>query len=309
MEKNDKIFIAVHEGMIGSAILNRLEQLGFRKLITRDSSDLDLTGQKVVEQFFSGERPDYVFLPSVLMGGIQTNSRHPAEFIYTNLMSEVNVINNAWKYGVKKLLFLGSNCIYPKNCPQPMKEEYLLTGPLEPTSEAYSVAKIAGIRMCQSYNRQYGTGFLSVIPPDVYGPGDDFNPATGHVQSALMAKMHKAKVNSEPSVVVWGTGSPRRDCLHVDDLADACLFLMDKYEDSEMINVGSGKDTSITELALLIKEIVGFKGEIVYDRLQPDGTPRKLMDTGKLNRMGWAPQISLEKGLTQTYEWYRAHFQ
>jgi GDP-L-fucose synthase len=305
MDKNNKVFVAVHEGMIGSAILDRLKQQGYRKLVTRTYLDLDLTDQEAVGQFFSREKPDYVFLPSSMMGGIQTNSRHPAEFIYTNLMSQVNVIHSAWKSGVKKLLFLGSNCIYPKNSPQPMKEEYLLTGVLESTSEAYSIAKIAGIKMCQSYNRQYGARFISVVPSDIYGPGDDFNPETGHVQSALMSKMHKARVNNEPSVIVWGTGSPRRDCLYVDDLADACIFLMDKYDDSEMINVGSGIDTSITELAVLIKQVVGFKGEIVYDKLQPDGTPRKLMDSSKLSKMGWSPQVSLERGLTQTYEWYK----
>ena len=307
MEKSDKIFVVVHEGMIGSAILRRLEEKGFTRLITGTSSGLDLTDQGAVGKFFTKEKPDYVFLPSSLMGGIQANSQNPAEFIYTNLMSQTNVINSAWKSGVKKLLFLGSSCIYPKDCPQPMKEEYLLTGLLEPTSEAYATAKIAGIRMCQAYNRQYGTRFISVVPADVYGPGDDFNPETGHVQSALMSKMHNAKINNEPAVVIWGTGSPRRDCLYIEDLADACIFLMDNYDESEMINVGSGRDTSITELALLLKETVGFRGKVTYDRSKPDGAPRKLMDSSKMNKIGWTPRISLEKGITQTYEWYKEH--
>ena len=305
MEKSEKIFVAMHEGMIGSAILRRLQEDGFTRLVTGSSSELDLTDQKAVGEFFMREKPDYVFLPSSMMGGILANSQHPAEFIYTNLMSQTNVIHNAWKSGVKKLLFLASSCIYPKDCPQPMKEEYLLSGKLEPTSEPYAIAKIAGIRMCQSYNRQYGARFISVVPADVYGPGDDFNPETGHVQSALISKMHRAKIEREPAVVLWGTGSPRRDCLYVDDLADACIFLMNNYDESEMINVGSGRDISIMELALLLKDIVGFKGKVTYDKSKPDGAPRKLMDSSKTNKLGWTPKISLERGITQTYEWYK----
>jgi len=309
MNKDSNIFIACHEGMIGSAILCRLKEDGFAELVIRTSSELDLTNQKMVFDFFMGEKPDYVFLAVAKMGGILANSRYPADFIYYNVQSQANVIHSAWKSGVKKLLFLGSSCIYPKGCPQPMKEEYLMSGKLEPTSEPYAIAKIAGIKMCQSYNRQYGTDYISVVPADLYGPNDDFDLETGHVLPALIRKMHEAKVGNEHEVVVWGTGSPRRESLHVDDLADACILLMKKYDESEMINVGSGEDLSIRELALLVRNVIGFKGEVVFDELKPDGAPRKLLDIGKIRKLGWSPKISLEEGIRRTYDWYKEQVQ
>ena len=304
MEKDEKIFVAGHEGMIGSAILHRLREDGFTNLVIRTSSELDLTDQKMVLDFFMDEKPGYVFLATTKMGGILANCKYPAEFIYTNIQSQTNVIHSAWKSGVKKLLFLGSSCIYPKGCPQPMKEEYLMSGKLEPTSEPYAIAKIAGIKMCQSYNHQYGTDFISAVPADLYGPNDDFDPETSHVLPALMGKMHEAKIGNEHKVVVWGTGSPRRGCLHGDDLADACVFLMNNYDGSEMINVGSGEDLSIRELALLIRDVIGFDGDIIFDESKPDGAPRKLLDSSKIRKMGWTPKIGLEKGISQTYQWY-----
>jgi len=309
MNKDSNIFIDCHEGMIGSAIMRRLKEDGFVNLVIRTSSELDLTNQKMVFDFFMGEKPDYVFLAVAKMGGILANIRYPADFIYHNVQSQANVIHSAWKSGVKKLLFLGSSCIYPKGCPQPMKEEYLMSGKLEPTSEPYAIAKIAGIKMCQSYNRQYGTDYISVVPADLYGPNDDFDPETGHVLPALIRKMHKAKIGNEREVVVWGTGSPRRESLHVDDLADACILLMKKYDESEMINVGSGEDLSIRELALLVRNVMGFKGEVVFDELKPDGAPRKLLDIGKIRKLGWSPKISLEEGIRRTYDWYKEQVQ
>lgn len=304
MERNSKIFVAGHEAMIGTALLRRLKGDGFTNLLIGTNSELDLTDQKMVLDLFMKERPDYAFLASAKIGGILANSKYPADFIYTNLQSQTNVIYSAWKSGVKKLLFLASSCIYPKDCPQPMKEEYLMTGKVEPTSEPYALAKIAGIKMCQSYNAQYGTDFVSVVPADLYGPGDDFDPETGHVLPALIKKMHDAKIRGEPAVVVWGTGSPKRESLHVDDLADACLFLMSRYDDSEMINVGSGRDLPVRELAQLIKEVVGFKGDIIFDQTKPDGAPRKLLDTTKIRNLGWWPKIGLDKGIRHTYQWY-----
>ena len=304
MEKDEKIFVAGQEAMIGLAILHRLKADGFTKLVPGSSSELDLTNQKMVLEFFMEEKPDYVFLAAAKMGGILANSKYPAQFIFSNIQSQTNIIHSAWKSGVKNLLFLGSSCIYPKECPQPMKEEYLLTGKLESTSEPYAIAKIAGIKMCQSYNLQYGTDYISVVPADLYGPHDDFDSETSHVLPALIRKMHEAKTYNEPEVVVWGTGSPRRESLHVDDLADACILLMDKYDESEMINVGSGEDLSIKELALLIRNVIGFKGEVVFDESKPDGAPRKLLDIGKIRKLGWSPKISLEKGVRQTYQWY-----
>jgi len=304
MEKGKKIFVAGHEGMIGSAILRRLRGDGFTNLVTRTSPELDLTDQKMVFEFFMDEKPDYVFLAAAKVGGILANSKYPAEFIYNNIQLQTNVIHSAWKSGVKKLLFLGSSCIYPKDCPQPVKEEYLLLGKLESTSEPYAIAKIAGIRMCQSYNLQYGTDYISVVPADLYGPNDDFDPETSHVLPALITKMHQAKIGNKEEVVVWGTGSPRRGCLHGDDLADACVFLMNHYDESEMINVGSGEDLSIKELARLISDVIGFKGSVIFDKSKPDGAPRKLLDTGKIRKLGWSPKISLEKGIKQTYQWY-----
>jgi len=307
MEKDEKVFVAGHEGMIGSAILRRLGEGGFSGVIAGSPAGLDLTDQGMVAEFFVAEKPDYVFLTSAKVGGILANSRYPAEFIYTNLVSQTNIIHSAWKCGVKKLLFLGSSCSYPKDCPQPMKEDYLLSGKLEPTSEPYAIAKIAGIRMCQSYNRQYGTEYISAIPADVYGYGDDFNPETGHVLPALISKMHHAKINNEAEVAIWGTGSPRREALHVDDLADACIFLMNNYGESEMINVGSGDDISVRELAQVVKDATGFKGNIVFDESKPDGMLRKLLDVSRMKKLGWSPKISLKEGIRQTYQWYENH--
>jgi len=307
MERDERIFVAGHESMVGSAIQRCLKKSGFANLIIRTSFELDLTNQKLVLDFFMDEKPDYVFLTSAKMGGIIANSRYPAEFIYDNLQAQTNIIHSAWKSGVKKLLFLGSSCTYPEGCPQPMKEEYLLSGKLEPTSEPYAIAKIAGIRMCQSYNFQYRTNYISVVPADLYGPNDDFDSETSHVLPALIRKIHEAKIGNEEKAVVWGTGSPRREFLHVDDLADACVFLMNSYNESEIINVGFGEDISINESALLIKEVVGFEGDIVFDRSKPDGAPRKLLDSSKIRKMGWTPKISLEKGVKQTYNWYSNH--
>ncbi|MFC1929133.1 GDP-L-fucose synthase family protein [Chloroflexota bacterium] len=304
MKENEKIFVAGHEAIIGSAILRRLKEGGFKNLVIQTLAELDLSNQKMVFDFFIDEKPDYVFLAGSKVGGILANSRYPAEFIYSNIQSQTNVINSAWKSGVKKLLFLGSSCIYPKECPQPMKEEYLLTGKLEPTSEPYAIAKIAGIRMCQSYNLQHGTNHISAVPADVYGPDDDFDPETSHVLPALIRKVHEAKIRNQPEVVVWGTGSPRRECLHVDDLADACIFLMNNYGESEMINIGSGEDLSIRELARLISDVIAFKGEVIFDESKPNGMPRKLLDNSKISKLGWSPKISLEKGIRQTYQWY-----
>ena len=305
MEKNDRVLVTGHEGMTGSAILHRLQKQGYTNTITRTSTELDLTDQQGVLDFFMSERPEYVFLSSVKAGGILANSQYPAEFIYTTLQGQTNVIHSAWKVGVKKLLFLASSCIYPKECPQPMKEEYLLSGKLEPTSEPYALAKIAGVKMCQSYSRQYGVNFICAVPADTYGPNDDFDPETGHVLPALMSKMHRAKTANEPRVVLFGTGTPRRDCLHVDDLADACLFLMQHYHEAGMVNVGSGGDLSIKELARLISDVVAFEGEVAFDALRPDGMPRKLLDTGRMTGLGWSPRISPEEGIRQTYKWYQ----
>ena len=307
MEKSGKVFVAGHETMTGAAILRRSQAAGYVNLMPDDAAGLVLTDQKMVLDFFMTERPDYVFITSAKIGGILANSRFPADFIYTNIQSQTNIIHAAWKSGVKKLLFLASSCIYPKECPQPMKEEHLLSGKLEPTSEPYAIAKIAGVRMCQSYRRQYGVNFISAVPADLYGPMDDFNPETGHVLASLLAKMHRAKNNNQTEMMVWGTGSPRRECLHVDDLADAALFLMDKYDAPEMINIGSGKDLSIKEMAGLIKDVVGFKGDIIFDTSKPDGMPRKLLDSDKISKLGWSPQIGMEAGIKHTYEWYINH--
>ena len=309
MKKSGKIFVAGHKGMTGAAIRRRAQAAGYANPLPRDSDGLDLTDQKTVLDFFMAEKPDYVFITSAKVGGILANSQFPAEFIYTNIQSQTNVIHAAWKSGVKKLLYLASSCVYPKNCPQPMKEEYLLSGKLEPTSEPYAIAKIAGIRMCQSYSHQYGVNFISAVPADLYGPMDDFNPETGHVLASLLAKMHQARTENRAEIVVWGTGSPRRECLYVDDLADTCFFLMDNYDDPEMINLGSGEDLSIKEMAGLIKDVVGFKGDIIFDKSKPDGMPRKLLDTSRIRKLGWSPRTGLEAGLRQTYEWYVSHIE
>ena len=304
MELDAKIYIAGHRGLVGSAIHRKLKEKGYANIIGRTREELDLEKQMQAESFFQEQKPEYVFLAAAKVGGIWANHIFPAEFIYSNLMVQTNVIHSAYCSGVRKLLFLGSSCIYPKHCPQPMKEEYLLTAPLEPTNEPYAVAKIAGVMMCQSYNRQYDTNYISVMPTNQYGPNDNFDLETSHALAALIRKFHEAKLKSDPSVTLWGTGSPRREFLHVDDLADACVFLMNHYDDSEIINIGYGEDISIAELAELIKDVVGYAGQIEYDTDKPDGTPLKLLDSSKLRGLGWKPRLSLEEGIKRTYEWY-----
>jgi GDP-L-fucose synthase len=304
MESDSKIYIAGHTGLVGSAIQRKLKEQGYSNIIGRTREELDLERQTQVEPFFEEQRPEYVFLAAAKVGGIFANNSFPAEFIYSNIMVQTNIIHSAYRTGAKKLLFLGSSCIYPKHCPQPMKEEYLLTGPLEPTNEPYALAKIAGIRTCQSYNRQYGTNYISVMPTNLYGPHDNFDLETSHVIPALIRKFHEAKIQSNSSVTIWGTGSPRREFLHVDDLADACVFLMNHYDESDMINIGCGEDISIAELALLIKDIVGYTGNIEYNIDKPDGTSQKLLDVTKLKGLGWQPKLSLREGIKKTYEWY-----
>lgn len=304
MDKEAKIYVAGHKGLVGSAIVRKLKKEGYNNLIYRSSSELDLRRQEEVEHFFEEEKPEYVFLAAAKVGGIKANDTYSAEFIYDNIMIQSNVINSAYKNNVKKLLFLGSSCIYPKFAQQPMKEEYLLSGKLEPTNEAYAIAKIAGIKMCQHYNKQYGTNFISVMPTNLYGPNDNFDLETSHVLPALIRKFHEAKTNDKDEVVIWGTGKPKREFLHVDDLADAVLFLMNNYSGNEFFNVGVGKDIPIMELAELIKEIVGFKGKIVNDTSKPDGTPRKLLDVSKMNKLGWEAKIGLKEGIQSTYKWF-----
>jgi len=343
MKKTSRIYIAGHKGLAGSAILRKLQAEGYTDLITRTHEALNLERQGDVEAFFKTETPEYVFLAAAKVGGILANSTFPAEFIHKNLAIQAHVIHSSYLYGVKKLVFLGSSCIYPKHCPQPMKEEYLLSGFLELTNEPYAIAKIAGIKMCQSYNRQYGTNFISVMPTNLYGPHDNFDLETSHVLPALIRKFHLAKLaatncfeslqqdessfgtipldikislgltekttmkgtRTKPTVVLWGSGTPRREFLHVDDLADACLFLMNNYDESEIINIGVGKDFTIRELAEATAKIVGFQGKIVWDTSKPDGTPQKLLDVSRLNQLGWKATISLEQGIATTYGWYR----
>ena len=309
MDKRSKIYLAGHRGLVGSALKRKLESKGYSNLIFRTHRELDLTNQQAVNEFFEQEKPEYVFLAAAKVGGILANNTYPAEFIYENLMIEANIIHASYKYGVKKLLFLGSSCIYPKLAPQPLKEEYLLTGPLEETNEAYAIAKIAGIRLCKHYNQQYGTNFISVMPTNLYGPNDNFDLETSHVMPALIRKFHEAKVKNEPEVVIWGTGKPLREFMHVDDMADACVYLMENFnmdDIGEFVNIGVGKDITIGELAELIKEIVGFEGEIRKDLSKPDGTPQKLLDITKLSSLGWKAKISLKDGIEQTYEWYES---
>ncbi len=302
MEKNAKIYIAGHRGMVGSALKRRLEKAGHHNFISRTSKDLDLRNQSAVNAFFQEEKPDYVFLAAAKVGGILANNTYRGEFIYDNLMIECNVINAAKEHNVKKLMFLGSSCIYPKLAPQPLEESSLLTGLLEPTNEPYAIAKIAGIKLCEAYNAQYGCNFISVMPTNLYGPNDNYDPQNSHVLPALLRKFHEAKVQGKKSVVMWGTGSPKREFLHVDDLADACFYLMNSYSDPELINIGTGTDLSILDLALLIKETVGYEGEIEHDYSKPDGTPRKLMDVEKLRKHGWEAKISLKDGIRSVYE-------
>ena len=307
MDKDSKIYVAGHRGMVGSAIVRRLTKDGYTNLILRTRQELDLLDQQAVQQFFEQERPEYVFLAAAKVGGILANNTYRAQFIYENLQIQNNIIHSAYRYGVKKLLFLGSSCIYPKMAPQPIKEEYLLTGPLEPTNEPYAIAKIAGIKMCEAYNAQYGTNFISTMPTNLYGPHDNFDLQTSHVLPALIRKFHEAKVNHRTYVEIWGTGTPRREFLHVDDLADACVFLMQHYNDSQFLNVGVGEDISIKELALLIQDIVGYQGELRFDTSKPDGTPRKLLDVSRLHALGWKARIPLREGIRQTYQWFLEH--
>ena len=304
MNRESRIYVAGHRGMVGSAIVRRLREEGFEGIVTRARTELDLTDARAVDAFFAEERPEYVFLAAAKVGGILANATCPAGFIRENLAIELNVIEAAHRHGVKKLLFLGSSCIYPRHAPQPIKEEYLLTGALEPTNQPYAIAKIAGIELCRSYRRQYGADFISVMPTNLYGPNDDFDPRTSHVLPALIRRFHEAKERGDEAVVVWGSGRPRREFLHADDLADACVFLMERYSAEEPINVGVGKDMSIASLAELVREVVGYEGEIRFDPSKPDGTPRKLLDVGRLHSMGWRARIPLREGIERTYRWY-----
>lgn len=305
MNPNSKVFIAGHYGLVGSALTRAWHTAGYNNIVGRRSAELDLRNQQAVENFFVAEKPDYVLLAAAKVGGILANSTQPAPFLYDNLMMAVNVIHAAYRHGVKKLLFLGSSCIYPKLAPQPIREESLLTGPLEPTNEAYAIAKITGLKLCEMYNRQYGTCFISAMPTNLYGPNDNFNLETSHVLPALLRKFHEAKVSGASQVVVWGTGSPVREFLHVDDLASACLHLMRTYDGSQgIVNIGTGSGVTIAALAGMIKEVVGFEGTVVFDNDKPDGTPMKINDNTRLRNLGWRPTIALQEGLAHTYRWY-----
>ena len=313
MEKNAKIYVAGHAGLAGSALVRKLSALGYDNIISRRHTELDLTRQEAVEDFFSNEKPEYVILAAAKVGGIVANNTYPAEFIRDNLAIQTNVIHSAWNNNAKRLIFLGSSCIYPRDCPQPMRESHLLTGPLEPTNEPYAIAKIAGIKMCQSYNRQYGTQFFAVMPTNLYGPNDNFDLETSHVLPALIRKFHEAKQTAAPSVTVWGSGKPRREFLHADDFADACIHILNlsgatfrsliKTSETPLINIGCGKDTTIHGLAEMIQEITGYSGEITFDTSRPDGTPQKLLDVTRLRDLGWSYNISLNDGIKQTYQW------
>jgi GDP-L-fucose synthase len=305
MQKDSKIYVAGHRGLVGSAIVRKLQQEGYSNLILKTREELDLLDQKAVGDFFDSEKPEYVFLAAAKVGGILANKTQKADFIYENLQIQNNIIRSAWKNDVKKLLFLGSSCIYPKLCPQPIKEEYLLTGALEETNDAYAIAKIAGIKMCQSFNEQYGTKYISVMPTNLYGPNDNFDLESSHVLPAMIRKFHEAKENNASQVTLWGTGSPKREFLYVDDLADAVVFLMNTYDQSEIVNIGTGEDLSIKELAEAIRSAVGFNGEIVWDTSKPDGTPRKWLDVTRLHSLGWKHSVSLEEGIQKTYEWFK----
>ncbi|MFT8321308.1 MAG: GDP-L-fucose synthase [Bacillus sp. (in: firmicutes)] len=305
MEKGSKIYVAGHRGLVGSAIVRNLKNKGYKNIVGKTHQELDLTNQAAVEQFFKNEKIDYVFMAAAKVGGIGSNNAYPADYIIENLIMECNVIKSAYQYKVKKLMFLGSSCIYPKFCPQPIKEDYLLTGPLEPTNEAYALAKIAGLKMCQFFNSQYGTKFISVMPTNLYGPHDRFDPIHSHVIPAIMTKMNTAKDLNKPVVNLWGTGTPRREFLFVDDMAEACVFLMKNYNGNEHINIGTGTDIEIKELAELLKKVIDYKGEIIFDPTKPDGTPKKLLDVTKLTSLGWKPKVELEEGLRLTYEFYK----
>ena len=301
MNKDAKIYVAGHNGMVGSALVRLLKQQGFTKLITRASTELDLRNQQQVATFFEKEQPEYVFMAAAKVGGIEANNTYRADFLYDNLQMQNNVIHQSYKHGVKKLLFLASSCIYPKMAPQPMKEDYLLTGSLEPTNEPYAIAKIAGVKLCENYNRQYGGNFISVMPTNLYGPNDNYDLKTSHVLPALLRKFHEAKINGENEVEVWGTGTPKREFLHVDDLAKACLHLMNTYEGNVSVNIGSGNDLSIKELAMMIKDVVGYDGAIRWNTAKPDGTPRKLLDVSIIHSLGWHHSINLKDGIQSVY--------
>jgi GDP-L-fucose synthase len=301
MNKNDKIYVAGHRGMVGSAIVRRLKKDGFKNIITRTHKELELVNQIDAQKFFATEKPDYVFVCAAKVGGILANGEYPAEFIYNNLQVQSNIIHNAYMFGAKKLLFLGSSCIYPKFAKQPIKESELMSGYLESSNDAYATAKIAGIKMCQSYNKQYDSNFISLMPTNLYGENDNYNLETSHVFPALLRKIHEAKINNSPNIVVWGSGKPMREFLHVDDIADACMFLMENYNDGEIVNVGTGQDVTINELVSTMKKIIGYEGDIIYDSSKPDGTPRKLLDVSKINNLGWKHKILLEDGIKLTY--------
>jgi GDP-L-fucose synthase len=305
MKPTDKIYVAGHRGLVGSSIIRCLEQNGFQHIVTRTHQELDLTNQQAVHQFFQQEKPDFVFLAAAKVGGIHANNTYPAEFIRDNLLIQTNVIHEAYVSKVKRLLFLGSSCIYPRDCPQPIKEDYLLTGPLEPTNRPYALAKIAGIEMCWSYNRQYGTQFGAVMPTNLYGPGDNYDLENSHVIPALIRKMHEAKIRNDKEVVIWGTGTPKREFLYVDDLAQACIQIMNNKEVIDLVNIGSGQDLTIRELAELIKDVVGFQGDLRFDTSMPDGTPRKVLDIEKAQNLGWAPNVKLRDGFKLAYEDYK----
>ncbi len=304
MKPDSKIFVAGHRGLVGSAIVRKLQSSGFTTILTKTRAELDLTSYSDVMAFFSAEKPEFVFLAAAKVGGIQANNIYRADFLLENLKIQNNVIEAAWKHQVKKLMFLGSSCIYPKLAPQPLKEEYLLTGLLEPTNEPYAIAKIAGIKLCESFNRQYGTDFISVMPTNLYGPNDNFDLNSSHVMPALIRKFVSARENNESTVTVWGSGTPMREFLYSDDMADACVFLMQRYSGNEFFNIGTGQDVTIRELAETIQKITGFQGELVFDKTKPDGTPRKLMDVSRLKALGWSPSVPLEEGIRLAVNWY-----
>jgi len=304
MNNDDKIYVAGHRGMVGSAIVRKLEKEGYTNIITKTHPELDLKNQIETQNFFDEEKPDYVFIAAALVGGILANNDYPAEFIYENLQIQNNLIHNSCCYGVKKLMFLGSSCIYPKFAKQPIKESELMNGYLEPTNESYATAKIAGIKMCQSYNKQYGTKYISVMPTNLYGKNDNYDLQSSHVFPALLRKIHEAKINNSPNVEIWGTGTPKREFLFVDDVADACFFLMQNYDDSEIVNIGTGEDVTINELVDTMKKVIGYGGDIINDTSKPDGTPRKLLDVSKLHSLGWKHKYSLEEGIKLTYDYF-----